>query len=757
MAGPEARHGAAASGRPLDPKVQRPRGMWGKLPAAVSSALGETLMPLLLLLGGCVALLLTSQGAELAVMASEDGRQWIWIALAALAWSLVTWGWARELLTCRFGPREEWTTAKGAFRARLLDALAYPQRPDDTTRARAWALGAAVDWVPRVYAACPWFIAAGFALSGQESWLPFILLAAAGIAVMLLLPFRRNVARKLGRLAESPLVAPKTLWWASLALVLLTACLFFLYPAFYGEAFGTVGSAFLFFAVLLPPLALLGSAARRAALPVISVFLVVFLGPALLDRGRHEVRRAGAEPSNRLDLQRAAAAWTAPFHGAAQPVSAAPQPPSLFVVTTAGGGISAAMWTALLLGTVEDARPGFAERVFAISGVSGGALGAAVFAAAVGPEAAAPTAVQETCKAIAKRTGAAEGRCAAAIGYHALSPDFLGPTVAAYAFADTFAPYVQLFTKRPVPNRAQVLEEAWEQACAQAGCPAMAGGLHTLRDGLPWRPLLFLNGTHVQSGQRMVTSQVRVTPRHFIGALDFVALTGAEVRLSTAALNAARFPYVTPVGLLRDARGAHLGHVADGGYFENYGSETGAEIVQALRKLRPGARLVLVEISSDPSLRSSALERYGGGSAACPADERLDTPLALAEPGPLAKVSAQVVGPPISLYRTRSARGEQGATRAARALDCGSDDQGRPRPRLVQFALCPLDGDDSRPPLGWSLSAATKQRIRADAEALHGAAEIADTCRKRNREAMNALLDLVPRQATTAAHVAATP
>lgn len=66
----------------------------------------------------------------------------------------------------------------------------------------------------------------------------------------------------------------------------------------------------------------------------------------------------------------------------------------------------------------------------------------------------------------------------------------------------------------------------------------------------------------------------------------------------------------------------------------------------------------------------------------------------------------------------------------------------------MQFALCPLDGNGSRPPLGWSLSVATKQRIRADVERLHGAEEIAgDTCRARNQKAMRDLMALLPQPA----------
>jgi hypothetical protein len=51
----------------------------------------------------------------------------------------------------------------------------------------------------------------------------------------------------------------------------------------------------------------------------------------------------------------------------------------LYIVAAEGGGIRAAYWTAAVLGTIQDEQPAFADHVFAISGVSGGSLGAAVF------------------------------------------------------------------------------------------------------------------------------------------------------------------------------------------------------------------------------------------------------------------------------------------------------------------------------------------------------------------------------------------
>ena len=56
-------------------------------------------------------------------------------------------------------------------------------------------------------------------------------------------------------------------------------------------------------------------------------------------------------------------------------------PAPVVLVAASGGGIAAAYWTATVLGDLADASPGFAARVFAMSGVSGGALGLLTYAA----------------------------------------------------------------------------------------------------------------------------------------------------------------------------------------------------------------------------------------------------------------------------------------------------------------------------------------------------------------------------------------
>jgi hypothetical protein len=53
----------------------------------------------------------------------------------------------------------------------------------------------------------------------------------------------------------------------------------------------------------------------------------------------------------------------------------------VFIIAVEGGGIYASAAASLFLAGLEDSNPGFSQHVFAISGVSGGAIGAAVFQA----------------------------------------------------------------------------------------------------------------------------------------------------------------------------------------------------------------------------------------------------------------------------------------------------------------------------------------------------------------------------------------
>ena len=72
-------------------------------------------------------------------------------------------------------------------------------------------------------------------------------------------------------------------------------------------------------------------------------------------------------------------------------------------------------------------------------------------------------------------------------------------------------------------------------------------------DGGRWVPIVLANGTHVETGKRIITAPVKIEPSVFEDTYDFYRLAPAPIRASTAVLNSARFTVVSPPGrLVRD-------------------------------------------------------------------------------------------------------------------------------------------------------------------------------------------------------------
>jgi hypothetical protein len=263
-------------------------------------------------------------------------------------------------------------------------------------------------------------------------------------------------------------------------------------------------------------------------------------------------------------------------------------PVPMVIVAAAGGGIRAAYWTAEILEKLEkDFGPdGVRPYLFAISGVSGGSVGAAAFEAAM--------AKRDENSGNAKVT-------ADALATRYLSNDFLAPAIASMIFRDVPGGFLPL----DIADRGVALEWSFEDASDGVLRRPFLSLFRTAGPdtGAPWwRPILLLNATHEETGNRIITSPVRIDRDVFVDAVDALNELKSDVRASTAAHNSARFLYVSPAGGL----GSDHGSVIDGGYFENYGALTALEIgraaEQALQDKGPGVRLIYLLISSDPSL-----------------------------------------------------------------------------------------------------------------------------------------------------------
>jgi predicted acylesterase/phospholipase RssA len=370
---------------------------------------------------------------------------------------------------------------------------------------------------------------------------------------------------------------------------------------------------------------------------------------------------------------------------------AAGAPTDLVVVAAAGGGIRAAYWTATVLGALQDCAPALRRKLFAVSGVSGGSLGAVTFATLLSQNAeraAAP------CPTDGKADFAAGPYEAAA--QRVLSHDFLAPTVASLLFPDLMQ---RLLPWNLLPDRAAGLEKGWERAWGDAGLDADTWSGHAFDD--LWRdargpvPALLLNGTSVESGRRIVTSNLKIDPAVFRDSVDFFdAFGGRAIRASTAAHNSARFTYVSPAGRVNDAT-----RIVDGGYFENFGAKTASEVLGAAlaqsQRIGVAVRPIVIVISNGPQMRPAELPPDSVGSQ-CPACGP--------DPKPGLTFASEALSPLLALLHTRDAHG----TRAAHDLHDAAVAAGG---RFYHFRLCP-DPQAPEPALGWVLSKASERSMQ---------------------------------------------
>jgi hypothetical protein len=302
-------------------------------------------------------------------------------------------------------------------------------------------------------------------------------------------------------------------------------------------------------------------------------------------------------PDDRPTVAVAAKAWYAQAKAAYEQAHH-DGPVPMLIVATAGGGIRAAYWTATVLKTLEndfEKQGGVRPYLFAISGVSGGSVGAAAFEAAL-------TRRDENHCAAAKD---GDETCPPATDF--LKEDFLAPALASLVFQDAPSSFLPDFGQG---DRGTALERSFEHASHDLlARPFLSFFRLPKTDAASnvgqapwWRPILLLNATHEETGNRIITGHVLIERNVFIDSLDALHELEKDVRASTAAHNSARFTYVSPAGNL----GWDHGSVIDGGYFENFGALSALELAHAAKAAledepRP-VKLVILMISSDPDL-----------------------------------------------------------------------------------------------------------------------------------------------------------
>ncbi len=659
-------------------------------------------MPALILVLGALLLTVPPQTADLLAQSSVSWDRGLWFLGSVFAWGFTLWyagRWAINLDS-----------------ARPVD----PARPTDADDRRAAML------VPRLLATLPVAATAAALWNARESlefWNAIALaalLAVVGVVLVVLAWGRRRLTGGLSdppglRSAASRLLlkdatalagieankapADASIWcrvafdlqlspfgqWFALALILLpllvlAAWIPWQWVIRLPEMMGVPAAFLAWLALLTTPLTFIGlQLQRRLRLPQLAGLLLIAAatGQCTSNHGVRRIEDAGVPA--RMHFDDWADRWLTNC-GRTQDGQAI----VAVLVATAGGASRAAVNTVAHLERIDQAMQGrLAQHLFAYSGVSGGGLGAAIHLAGL-----AERPQQGRCQGGTEPEVARLRRGQRA--FAAATRDLMAALMAAYAGPDLVMRYLPFVPSSWFPDRAVFMEWSLERAWACHGSSVRPDGAACTwsrgdatgfaqpfaalyaRAGNSTLPLLFLNGTSRDSGRKVLTAPVRFLQEDDHGpeavvpeARDAIHILGRDVRLSTAVTNAARFPFVSPIGVLvgpadGGTQDAPLEHVVDGGYLENSGSATALSLSRrlngrwnALNATRraagqaplPDLVVVLVQLQHDPDKLATELRRCGASAR----------PRPLVETRPI-QILDDFLGPGFSIASTQGAQ-----------------------------------------------------------------------------------------------------
>jgi predicted acylesterase/phospholipase RssA len=366
----------------------------------------------------------------------------------------------------------------------------------------------------------------------------------------------------------------------------------------------------------------------------------------------------------------------------------------LYLVSSEGGGIRAGYWSAEVLAEIDAKTKGeFRKHVLAFSGVSGGSLGVAAYAAAVYRNQTPPDKVVPLMRQY-------------------FANDFLSPIVVRLL---TTEPLRMLFGDHShAEPRDRAFEIAlahdWERASGQDDFyrPFLDTFGTNYRDPAePFMPIVWFNSTIVETGLRGIVSNIQVA---------WIATTSTDllrqdvadrrnldrITVAEAVHLSARFPFVSPPATILtdvsvDPDPNHhekrlWGHLVDGGYLDNSAADNFLEMVKFIDRQRKFAlechahrysdcspepedqkildverriQIVVLAIRNDPLDRGARLLDIPSlvsvdpdalvTASACSACSLKDGFLRDHLPSDYA--SREITGPPDALTATREARG----------------------------------------------------------------------------------------------------
>jgi len=517
----------------------------------------------------------------------------------------------------------------------------------------------------------------------------------------------------------------------SVLMSLTSFLLLYNHPLTLPQRLGPAGIAFLAFALVIPILSLLVIISRKFRAPLYLIFIALLLvnslsifggnkthavrtldpdkNSVLTDLGkRHSIRD---EFERYLNYRIASDETFKPCNDDQDKLCI----PVAFV-SAAGGASRASYWTQSTLWALEANDEGrFHENIFTITAVSGAAVAAVSY------------------NGIHRQDTALTQDKYLQISAAFNGEDYLAPALSGMLFIDPVHDLIPFSGYFPAVlgsnDRSASLEIAMEQAWrrnfeAQTDRTSVVDLSESFQNlyyppGEKWIPGLVLVGSHQESGKRILTSHFLVPEN--VDILDFFDLSGRDIASSTAIMNSARFPIVSPPGLIRDSDDNPLGHIIDGGYFENNGIETTIdiylEVVEAFKAMSKNDSFkaykiepIFIEINNDDGLDCLDLLRSGKFDHICdPTNGSEEVPTRKPARRNFIALN-EITGPLQGLLSARGGRGIMGTKRLSEsAFQNHASQEFVGDQHYINFALCPQsqavpEQETVKNAMSWSLS-----------------------------------------------------
>lgn len=596
------------------------------IPRAIFFVLGKIPAVLILLFVGFFAFYVNDQGLDL-IASFANTRFWedlpykLFFILFLLLWANTVWNVSRVLLGSANLAQVMQRPATGVH---ILegDQPAPANYLAVCIESRyAYLLYGLYTWVPRILIFVPYliFLAAWVKENGRFSTMP-VMVAVTAIAHFMVITYRLRIAggryAKRARARDLPLqdlmnrLRQEVGFLQSLRdervriIALITAVatfLVFVYaaiaafsnnPIVKGKPGLIILSALAFYTVITFLLHLVGKATR---LPVFLLLLVLALIASRFNNNHQiELLRNPADLAllrsrNNLPDTTYFKNWLA-YKRKSRVYTDSGKKNTIFLIAAEGGGIRACYWTAMVLKELQQRFPNLYRQTFAVTGASGGSVGLAFFY----------NYLYAHQTAFAK--SGYKNLNLTKIGIDSIcSADFLSRVTFGFLYPDLWQRFIPF--KIRAWDRGRYLAQSFDAAFASANkdqndeCLLSQNYLSMWRDSTRYAyPAVLFNSLYVEKGAKAIIAPFKLSAQYYTDALDVLSVTKRAIPMREGMVSTARFPFVTPPGLMvfdsgqrsvndvSENREIGFGHLIDGGGFDNKAIQTAQQTAIMIKK-----------------------------------------------------------------------------------------------------------------------------------------------------------------------------